>query len=245
MENQRRLRTINLGHVPYEEALALQKAIQRQRIEGQCDDTLLLLEHEPVLTKGIRTSAAHILGSEEALAAMGVKVYESNRGGDVTYLGPGQVVGYIIMNIDGNGRDIRRVVQKMEQVTINILEREFGLHAHREDKKYTGVFVDTNKITAMGLAVNRRVTMHGFAMNVNTNLSHFDWLIPCGLHDRGVTSVERLTGKAYDLEKMKRLIVKEFETLFETTTYEISKTALLATLKEGNHEDEKPEAIMA
>lgn len=230
------LRIINLGRVAYEEALDLQQHIQRQRINGECDDTLLLLEHEPVLTKGIRSDDANILLSKEALAAQGITVYETTRGGDVTYLGPGQVIGYIIMNLDEKGRDIRRIVKKLEQITINILKNEFDIEAHTEDKKYTGVFVDTSKITALGIAVNRRVTMHGFAMNVNTNLSHFDWIVPCGLKDRTVTSVEKLTGKTYDVEKMKKLIRYEFETLFETPTYEIDKETLYKSLGDDHNE---------
>lgn len=224
------LRIINMGQVPYEEALDIQGRIQRQRIAGQCDDTLLLLEHPSVLTKGIRTSEDHILLAEEMLLAKGVDIHTSNRGGDVTYHGPGQVVGYIIMNIDGEGRDIRRIVRSLEQITMNILKNEFNIDAHTEDKKYTGVFVDTNKITAIGLAVNHRVTMHGFAMNVNTDLSHFNWIVPCGLQDRGVTSIEKLTGQSYDIERMKQLIQSEIETLFHTDTYEIDKETLMQSL---------------
>ncbi len=230
------LRVVNLNHIDYEEALKLQKMIQTQRIKGECDDTLLLLEHQPVLTKGIRSVDEHILLTEEELKAKGVTIYESNRGGDVTYLGPGQIVGYIIMNIDGKGRDIKRIVQKLEQVTMNILKNEFGITAHTEDKKYTGVFVDTSKITALGIAVNRRVTMHGFAMNVNTDLSHFDWIIPCGLKDRTVTSIEKLTGSKYDVSKMKQLIRAEFETLFDTPTYEVSKKQLYQSLGDDDRE---------
>ena len=230
------LRIINMGRVPYEEALEIQGQIQRQRIDGQCDDTLLLLEHPSVLTKGVRTSEDHILLSEEALMAKGVAIHESNRGGDVTYFGPGQVVGYIIMNIDGKGRDIRRIVRTLEQITMNILKNEFNIEAHTEDKKYTGVFVDANKITAVGLAVNHRVTMHGFAMNVNTDLSHFDWIVPCGLHDRGVTSIKKLTGQSFDLERMKQLIQSEFKSLFHTDTYEIDRARLMQSLGACDHE---------
>ncbi len=226
------LRIINLHKMDFEESLQLQKKIQTQRIQNLCDDTLLLLEHEPILTKGIRTDENNILASKETLQKHGIKVYETSRGGDVTYLGPGQVIGYIIMNIDSKGRGIRSVVKKLEQVTTNILKNEFNIESHTEDKKYTGVFVGKNKLTALGIAVNHRVTMHGFAMNVNTDLNHFNWIIPCGLKDRGVTSIEKLIGKPYDIEQMKHHIRREFETLFDIPSYEVSKEDLYISLED-------------
>lgn len=224
------LRIIRMGQIPYEEGIVIQKKIQEQRIEGLCEDTLLLLEHPSVMTKGIRTKEEHILVSEASLHDKGIDIHTSNRGGDVTYFGPGQVMGYIIMNIDRKGKDIRRIVQKLEQITLNILKKEFNIEGHTEDKKYTGVFVGDNKITAIGLAVNRRVTMHGFAMNVNTDLSHFDYIVPCGLPDRGVTSIKDLTGRPCDIDQIQSLIIKEFETLFETDTYETDKETLMVSL---------------
>ncbi|MDA3846600.1 MAG: lipoyl(octanoyl) transferase LipB [Vallitaleaceae bacterium] len=226
------LRIVNMGKVDYGECLMVQQKLQKLRILDQCDDTLLLLEHPPVLTKGTRTIEENILLSEEELAEKGVSIYETNRGGDVTYHGPGQIVGYIIMHIDGKNRDIRQVIKKLAQVTVNILKNEFNIEGYSDLNKYTGVFVDENKITAVGIGVNRRVTMHGFAMNVNTNLSHFDWIVPCGLKDRGVTSIEKLTGRTYDIGKMKQLIRHEFETLYDTPTYEISKEQLYNAIGE-------------
>jgi len=230
------LRVVDLGRIGYLESLCIQKAVQQQRILGQCDDTLLLLEHPSVLTKGIRTDENNILLSKEELSEKDITVYETSRGGDVTYLGPGQVVGYIIMNIDGKEKGIRTVVKKIEQVTINILKKEFNIDAHTEDKKYTGVFVGNAKITALGIAVNRRVTMHGFALNVNTDLKPFEWIIPCGLRDRGVTSIEKLIGRKYNAEKIKKLIKSEFETLFQTSAYEIDKNSLFRTMGDDINE---------
>lgn len=225
------LRIVDLGNVEYEKALHIQQVIQKQRIEGKCDDTLLLLEHPPVLTKGIRGKDEHILVSEEFLNSQGVKIHESKRGGDVTYLGPGQMIGYVIMDISNRNRDIRKLVQTIEQAIINILFSEFGIESYVGNKKYTGVFVELNKIAAIGIAVNKRVTMHGFALNVNTNLEHFEWIVPCGLHDRGVTSIERLTGHTFDRHKMVGLIKEEFQKLFETEIYTVNKEKLLLGLQ--------------
>lgn len=235
-ESDEMLRIVNMGRVGYQEALDIQKAVQQQRISDMCDDTLLLLDHPPVLTKGIRGIEEHILLSREELAARGVEVHESTRGGDVTYLGPGQVIGYVIMNIDRRGRDIRRLVGNVEQTVINILEKEFGISAYVGEKKYTGVFVENDKIAAIGIAVNRRVTMHGFAFNVNTDLSHFDWIVPCGLKDRGVTSIEKLTGSKYESEAMKELVIKEFEQLFDTDSYRVTREELMDSLKTDESE---------
>lgn len=235
-ESDEMLRIVNMGRVGYQEALDIQKVVQQQRISDMCDDTLLLLDHPPVLTKGIRGVEEHILLSRDELAARGVEVHESTRGGDVTYLGPGQVIGYVIMNIDRRGRDIRHLVGNVEQTVINILEKEFGISAYVGEKKYTGVFVENDKIAAIGIAVNRRVTMHGFAFNVNTDLSHFDWIVPCGLKDRGVTSIEKLTGSKYDAEAMKELVIGEFEQLFDTDTYRITREELMDSLKTDESE---------
>jgi lipoyl(octanoyl) transferase len=213
------------------EALRIQETLQKQRINNECVDTLLFLDHPPVLTKGIRGDDAHILVSEEELETMGVQIVKTKRGGDVTYLGPGQLIGYPIMDLKLQGHDVQRFVHRIEATFMNILRDEFGIDSYKGEKKYTGVFVGNDKITAMGIAVNRWVTMHGFAMNLNTNLDHFKWIVPCGLHDRGVTSIHKLTGITYDPIKMGDLIIEQFEELFNLTTYEISKEEFLETLK--------------
>lgn len=231
------LRFINLGQTSFEESLALQLKIQKQRQMDQCEDTLLLVEHEPVLTKGIRTEEANILLSEEELAEKGVKVHQITRGGDVTYHGPGQIVGYIIMKINRKEMGIRAIVKNIEQITINILKENFNIEAHTEEKKYTGVFVGNEKLTAVGIAVNRGVTMHGFAMNVNTDLSYFDLIVPCGLSDRSVTSMEKLTGAHVDMEQIKKQIITQWQDLFDTEVYELSKGELMESLEVEQHED--------
>ncbi len=230
------IRVVDLGRVDYKEALDIQKKVQQQRRFNLCDDTLLLLEHPPVITKGIRSDDQHILKSDEFFRENDVEVHESSRGGDVTYLGPGQIVGYTIMSLDSTGRDIRRFVGHMEQAVMNILHNEFGIEAHTEDKKYTGVFVETNKIAALGIAVNHRVTMHGFAFNINTNLEHFKWIVPCGLKDRWVTSVEALTGEKQSLSKFKSLIQKEYEHLFDIPSYNESKEDFMSSIGDEVYE---------
>lgn len=236
------MRVVDLGRVDYKEALEIQKKVQQLRRFNLCDDTLLLLEHPPVITKGIRSDDEHILKSDEFFRENGVEVHESSRGGDVTYLGPGQMVGYTIMSLDITGRDIKRFVGNMELAVINILKKEFNIEAHTEDKKYTGVFVETNKIAALGIAVNHRVTMHGFAFNINTNLEHFKWIVPCGLKDRWVTSVEALTGEKQSLSKFKTLIQKEYEHLFDMPSYKESKEDFMSSIGDEVYETRMAES---
>lgn len=225
------LRVVRLGRIEYEKALDIQEKLQKQRIEALCPDTLLLLEHPPVLTMGTRAENANIVIARPMLEQLGVQIIDCNRGGDVTYHGPGQIVGYPIMDLKGYGRDIRSFVHRLEQVFINILEQVFGMDSYRGDGKYTGVFVGQDKLTAIGIAVSRWVTMHGFAFNINTDLSHFKWIVPCGLQDKGVTSIEKLIGHPYDMEQMNTLIIQQFEMLFNVTAVEITVEALMESLK--------------
>ncbi|MBC7959745.1 MAG: lipoyl(octanoyl) transferase LipB [Vallitaleaceae bacterium] len=225
------LRVVQLGLIEYEKALFIQERLQKQRIEGKCLDTLLLLEHPPVLTMGTRAESNNIVVPKGLLEKMGVQIIECNRGGDVTYHGPGQIVGYPIIDLKGHGRDIRSFVHRLEQVFINILSEDFGIDSHRGEGKYTGVFVGTDKLTAIGISVSRWVTMHGFAFNVNTDLSHFQWIVPCGLQDKGVTSIQKLTGQSYDMNQMNRRIIKQFETLFDVNIMEVTVEELLASLE--------------
>jgi len=211
----RPLAVLRPGRLDYKEALELQEETQMKRIEGSIPDTLILLEHFPVLTLGRRGDEANILRSREDLEAAGVRVYDVNRGGDVTYHGPGQIVGYPVMDLKEMGRDIKDYVFRIEEVFIRLLSAEFGIKAEREDKKYTGVWVGNEKITAIGIAVRQWVTMHGFAFNVNTDLSHFGWINPCGLSDKGVTSVREITGVEADFAKMNDLVIKYFLEVFE------------------------------
>lgn len=209
-----KLNIIFMGICKYQKALDLQLKLHSLVSDGTIDDTLLLMEHPPVLTLGTRGDRSNIYLSQEQLDQMGIRVYKVGRGGDVTYHGPGQIVGYPIFNLTRHGRDISDYIYKIQEVFIRLLVREYGLHVHRENAKYTGVWFGNEKITAIGVDVKRWTSMHGFAFNVNTDLSHFSWINPCGLNDRGVTSLEKLTGKKQDMESLNQLIAEYFCNVF-------------------------------
>jgi len=206
---------IDLKKIKYGDALEIQEKLVSARQKGLIEDTLLLLEHPPTLTLGVRGQYSNILVPEEYLKKNNIDVYEISRGGDVTYHGDGQIVGYPIFDLTNYERDIKQFIWNIEETFIRLLKNEYQIDAHREDKKYTGVWVLDNKITAIGIAVKHWVTMHGFAFNVNTNLEHFNLINPCGLTDKGVTSLERLTGEKQDFEKLKQMVLKYFCEVFE------------------------------
>jgi lipoyl(octanoyl) transferase len=194
----------SLGRVAYAEALALQLALLAKRQQGLIGDILLLLEHPPVLTLGTRGDRSHIYRSAAELTADGVEIHEVGRGGDVTYHGPGQLIGYPIMQIEEFPGRIRGFVQAIESALIRLLADEFTLTAEARSGKQTGVWVGDAKIVAIGLGVKQWVTLHGFAFNINTDLSHFDWINPCGL-SLPVTSVAALTGRPADFAQTTEL----------------------------------------
>jgi len=173
------------GVVPYGEALEMQNQLRRRRADGLIDDVLLLLTHPPVFTLGRSGKAKHLLVSRAD-----IELVRTNRGGDITYHGPGQVVGYLIVDLAGLYMDLRRFFRDIESAIIEVLG-SFGIDAGH-DEKYTGVWVGRDKIAAIGLGVRRWVTMHGFALNVGGDLTAFDAIVPCGLTDRGITSMQRL-----------------------------------------------------
>lgn len=209
-----RLNVCRLGRMEYGAALAVQLALLDLRQRHRVEDTLLLVEHPPVLTLGVRGDPTNVLATEDTLRANGVSVHRVERGGDVTYHGPGQIVGYPIIDLNGHGRDIKRFVWNVEEVFIRLLQERFGIAANREEKKYTGVWVGHGKITAIGIAVKRWVTFHGFAFNVNTDLEHFRWINPCGITDRGVTSLEALLGHKVDFDGMNAAVAEAFAAVF-------------------------------
>ncbi|MGB4440391.1 MAG: lipoyl(octanoyl) transferase LipB [Sedimentibacter sp.] len=208
------LNIINLGKIEYVEAFKIQEEIVRLRQGKTITDTLLLLEHLPVITVGRSGDKENIIVPQEFLKDNNVNIHYVNRGGDVTYHGLGQIVGYPIIDLANHGKDLKLYVNKLEEVIIKLLKEEFNIHAYRKDMKYTGVWVDDNKITAIGVLIKRWVTMHGFAFNVNTNLDHFKWIVPCGIQDKGVTSLKTLLGKELDLNIMNELIIKYFCDVF-------------------------------
>jgi lipoyl(octanoyl) transferase len=181
-----------LGVVPYREALDMQRALVEERKAGRVGDVLLLLEHPHVLTLGVRGDGgrSHIVATPEALAARGVEVFETGRGGDITYHGPGQLVGYPIIDLKPDRCDVHRYVRDLEEVLIRTAA-EFGIVAGRA-AGLTGVWVGGEKLAAIGVRIARWVTSHGFALNVCSDLDFFDLIVPCGIADRGVTSFARL-----------------------------------------------------
>jgi len=199
---------LDVGRAAYEPTLRLQERLVEDVLAGAEERAyLVLVEHEPpVITLGRGSREAHVLVSRERLAREGVEVHEAGRGGDVTYHGPGQLVGYPILRLDLHGRDVRRYLRDLEEVLIRVLAR-FGL-AGRRAEGLTGVWAGEEKVAAIGVAVRRWVTFHGFALNVSTNLSHFDLIVPCGLRGRGVTSLSRLLGRAVAVDEVKPAVVE-------------------------------------
>lgn len=189
-----------IGRMPYDEALQLQYDLVAARQQDRIGNTLLLLEHPPVITMGTRADPANIYLSREQLTAAGVQIHDVNRGGDVTYHGPGQIIGYPIFQLKDFPQGVRWFVQQLEASLIDLLLEQYGIQAHFRQDKYTGVWVGDNKIVAFGLAIKHGVSMHGFAFNVNTDLGHFNWINPCGL-SLGVTSVEQELGHPIDLDQ--------------------------------------------
>ncbi len=210
----RRVRAHRLGVVPYGEALELQQRLQRARTRGAIPDTLLLLEHPKVLTlgRGAR-EGKNILLSRERLDDLGFEVHEIGRGGDVTYHGPGQLVGYPILDLAPDRRDVRRYVRDLESLMID-LAAAYGVQAGRVDKM-NGTWVGDDKIGAIGVRISRWVTMHGFAFNVHTNLEDFDVIIPCGLQGKGVTSLERELGHAVPMAEVLDRLEERFAAVFD------------------------------
>lgn len=207
------LQILNLGVCDYLSAYQIQLDLVAKRQKGEIEDTLILVEHPPVITLGKSAEDSHILFAEDYLREQGVEIHKIERGGDVTYHGPGQIVGYPIFDIKHGGIGIRTFVENLEQLFIRLLKEEFDIPAGK-DPVHTGVWVNGSKITAVGLAVKRGVTMHGFAFNVNTNMSHFQLIVPCGIADRGVTSLEMLTGETQDYERMTALVADYFCKVF-------------------------------
>lgn len=204
-----------LGVVPYGEALALQRSLVEERRAGRITDTLLLLEHPHVLTLGVRGDGgrSHILATADALAARGVEVFEAGRGGDVTYHGPGQLVGYPIVDLNPDRRDVHRYVRDLEDVLIRTA-RDYGITAGRVDG-LTGVWVGREKLAAIGVRIARWITSHGFALNVTTNLDYFSLIVPCGIADRGITSLSSLAGHPVELAEVADRVAAHFANVFE------------------------------
>ncbi|HVE90743.1 MAG TPA: lipoyl(octanoyl) transferase LipB [Actinomycetota bacterium] len=207
----RSLDAVWLGTVPYADALGLQSRLHESRQRDEAADTLLQLEHSSVFTIGRRGTRGDVLWDEATLAERGVEVHEADRGGMVTYHGPGQLVGYPIVHL-GPTPDLERYVRDLEAVLIDALAG-FGVTGERVQGR-SGVWIGTRKIGAIGVKVSRGVTKHGYALNVSTDLSYFGGIVPCGITDRGVTSIQELTGAAPDANAVGDAVAASFADVF-------------------------------
>jgi len=209
----RRCELRDLALVTYENAMHLQQKLVSMRQRDEIPDQLLLLEHPPVITLGRGGDAANLLASPKELRDQGVRFFETTRGGDITYHGPGQIVGYPIVHLGEGKRDVRRYVTKLEEVLIRTVA-EYGITATRAEGK-RGIWVGNDKIAAIGVRIARWVTSHGFALNVNTDLEHFRLITPCGIQGSGVTSIARETGRRVPPDEVRTLIVRHFADVFD------------------------------
>ena len=210
----REIEVRRLGVVSYADGLEIQKTLVEQRKAGSIPDQLLLLEHPAVITLGVKTrnDRSHIVADASVLAVEGVEIFEAGRGGDVTYHGPGQLVGYPIVDLKPDRCDVHRYVRDIEEVMIGAAAA-FGVTAGRLSG-LTGAWVGHDKLAAIGVRISKWVTSHGFAFNVNTTLDHFNFIVPCGITDKGVTSLERLLGRPIPMEEVEDAVEAEFRAVF-------------------------------
>jgi lipoyl(octanoyl) transferase len=225
--------TIDLGMIGYAEAYALQKRIVAARKADAIEDVVLLCEHPHVITQGRNGKREHLLVSEHVLRQKGVEFYETSRGGDITYHGPGQIVGYPILNLGEIRRDVVWYVRMLEEAMIRATA-EFGITAKRVTGK-TGIWVDAEsteeKLGAIGVHISRWITSHGFAYNVSTDLRFFDLIVPCGIADRKATSLEKVLGRAVEESEVAPRLAKHLGELFSLEMKETPRKDLLAKLE--------------
>jgi lipoyl(octanoyl) transferase len=220
------LNIIKPGIMDYENALELQKKIHQLRLENKIPDTVILLEHYPVITLGRRGKYSNILIPQNTLETEKIKVFEVNRGGDVTYHGPGQLVGYLFFDLKKQKGGIKNFVWNIQEVFIRLLS-EYSIQSERKDKTLTGVWIGNDKITAIGIYVSHWITMHGFSFNVNTDLSHYKFINPCGIQDKGVTSLEKITGEKIDFNKVTDRVSFHLGNIFQMTIKEEPENEIL------------------
>jgi len=203
---------ILLDTIPYQEGVELQESYTQAVASGRENEKLILLQHPHVITLGRGFHQENLLFTKEWLKERGIALEESGRGGDVTYHGPGQIVGYPILNI-GDQPDLHLYLRNLEELLIRCVS-DFGIEAHRE-AGMTGAWVAQEKIGAIGVRVSRWVTSHGFALNVNTDLRFFDFIVPCGIKQYGVTSLKKLLGLDVDIETVRNSLIKHFQEVFQ------------------------------
>ncbi len=226
----RKLVYCDLSLIDYKEAWNLQKSIHQLRVENKIDDVLFLLEHPHTYTLGKIADKENLVGDKKYLDENNISVYDIDRGGDITYHGPGQIVGYPIISLTNWKQDTHKYLRAIEEVIIKVC-LEYGLQGSRVDK-YTGVWIEDRKICAIGIKVSRWITMHGFAFNVNTDLNLFNGIVPCGISDKEVTSLNRELNKEFSLSEVKERIIHHFNNLFRYDQIEFkSKEELLSLIK--------------
>lgn len=203
-----------LGLIAYSEAYHLQRQLLYQRVSNEITDTLLLLEHPPTITIGKSGKLENVLASQAQLAEAGVSLFFVDRGGDVTYHGPGQLVAYPIIDLSQRGRDVHQYVRDLEEVIIRTLN-DFSINAGR-DRSHAGVWVRGKEIAALGLRISKWVSMHGFALNVNIDLEQFSFINPCGFHDRKATSVSNLLSQDVSMDAVTENLLAHFSEVFDS-----------------------------
>ncbi len=236
-----------LGRVAYASALDLQMRICEAKKRGMEPDVLLLLEHPPVITLGRNGKWHNLLVSAEILQARGVDLFEIDRGGDITFHGPGQLVGYPILRLGPDERDVRLYMRNLEECLIRML-RDYGIQAHR-DPGYTGVWTEDGKIAAMGVHLSRWITRHGFALNVDTDLSYYDLIVPCGIAGKTVTSMSRILSRPTRIADVAGRTATEFAALFgrrlEWRKGEELRSELANTWTNGRIVEDRPARFQA
>ncbi len=226
--NMKPLLVVDLGRTRYADAWELQKKVFSARLERRIDDVLLLTEHEPVFTLGKGADGNHLLANDDELNEKKIDMFWIDRGGDVTFHGPGQIVGYPIIDLNLQYLDIHRYLRDIEEMIIRTLA-DYGISSGRE-KEFTGVWVKNEKIAALGVKVSKWITMHGFALNVGTDLSFFDRIIPCGIFHKGVTSLNAVTGTLVPLPDVHRRLIRHFSDIFSFEVKQITKEELFTLL---------------
>lgn len=232
------IKIVDLGtEVPYKDTFLLQQELVALRGAEKIDDTLLFLEHKKVITIGNSGNSLNILLPKDYLEEQGFEVEKINRGGDVTYHGPGQIVGYFIFNIYSYGQGVKDFFFKLEEIFIRFLKDYYDLEGYR-DSKYPGVWINGEKITALGCAIKRGISMHGFGFNVNTNLDDFKVINPCGIIDKGVTSLEKILGRKLDMGLVKKQLKESIEKVFTIDLIETSKEEWEREIDKWNKENQ-------
>ena len=217
----RKFEYCDLGLIDYKQAWDLQHEIFPRRVSDEIEDTFFMLEHPHTYTLGKVADKENLISSEEQLKELGVSVFEIDRGGDITYHGPGQIVGYPIIKLSNWKQDTHEYLRGLEQIIMNVCA-DYGLTTHR-NPKYTGVWIQERKIAAIGIKVSRWTTMHGFAFNVNTDLNYFGGIIPCGIRDKEVTSLKKEIGREIQIDEVKEKLVKKFKDFFGYGSFDVKE----------------------